>query len=68
MPHTPTTLFADMLELLKDLQWESVGRVYNPDSLGVCPSCYAELVAGHKPSCRLQSTIALAEEHLNDSR
>jgi hypothetical protein len=81
MSHPPTSLFADMLGLLKELEWqeleESASRKcpvcdnWEPD--GTFNSCnhdrkISAIIAatyGHAPGCHLQATIALAEEHLN---
>jgi hypothetical protein len=63
-PATQSPLFADMLGLLKKFEWEycrANGKYF-------CPWCNEYEYDGHEPDCHLQSTIALAEEHLNDSR
>jgi hypothetical protein len=50
--------------LLKKFEWEycrANGKYF-------CPWCNEYEYDGHEPGCHLQATIALAEEHLNDSR
>jgi hypothetical protein len=57
MPHTPTSLFADMLGLLKEIEGSS----------DVCPVClrpFYDGKFGHNAGCRLHATIALAEEQV----
>jgi hypothetical protein len=56
--HTPTTLFADMLVLLKRSMWETnsvLGGEY-------CRDCFSDRPF-HSPDCFLQKTIVLAEAH-----
>jgi hypothetical protein len=69
MPHTPTSLFADMLSLLIKLEWTEETTLIDRDGdliySRACPQCEEFEYDGHAPGCHLQSTIALAEEHLN---
>jgi hypothetical protein len=59
----PTSLFADMLGLLKELEWAGT-EPYGDDSC--CPLCRRESSPSnvHEPGCHLQATIALAEEQV----
>jgi hypothetical protein len=69
MPHTPTSLFADMLGLLKELEWAGswADSPVMPDPYRACPTCHAKWAIGkHKPGCHLQATIALAEEQVRN--
>jgi hypothetical protein len=63
MPHTRDTIFADMLSLLKDLQWAGT-EPYGDDSC--CPVCHRtpNHENAHDTDCHLQATIALAEEYV----
>jgi hypothetical protein len=69
MPHTPPTLFADMLSLLKEYQYveqEDWGQAWCPECGGIKPGTsydHESQHAGHREDCHLQATIALAEAH-----
>jgi hypothetical protein len=68
--HAPTSLFADMLSLLKKHEWTEEASLIVRDGDQIysraCPECEEYEYDGHAPGCHLQSTIALAEEHLNE--
>ncbi len=63
MPHTTATIFADMLSLLKELEW--TGFMPGSDDR-CCPKCGESPIPEelHLPGCHLQATIALAEEQV----
>jgi hypothetical protein len=62
MPHTPTSLFADMLGLLKELEWY---EHHESRTDLKCPMCLGYQDHGHFDSCHLQATIALAEAEIS---
>jgi hypothetical protein len=64
--HTPTSLFADMLGLLKRVEFNGAIGEADDASFDCCPVCEWQHPE-HAPGCHLQATIALAEEHASNA-